>query len=175
VTTADLDTDTTIAAAVSAKLQTDMQADPTDFHVNVMELNGTAQSANNIGDDINVMLALVGAVQTDVDAILADTNELQTDWHDGGRLDLLLDTAAATGGLTADDVVTALMAEPVETTRTFRQFLKNLMAIFMGNSISAQTGTLVNQIYLSEDGVTTQIAATINANGRTITSEAAEV
>ena len=27
----------------------------------------------------------------DMDAILADTNELQTDWADGGRLDLLLD------------------------------------------------------------------------------------
>lgn len=27
----------------------------------------------------------------DIDSILADTNELQTDWHDGGRLDLLID------------------------------------------------------------------------------------
>lgn len=39
------------------------------------------------------------AVQTDKDdeiaAILADTNELQTDWADGGRLDLILDSAAA--------------------------------------------------------------------------------
>jgi hypothetical protein len=31
---------------------------------------------------------------TDVDAILADTNELQTDWADGGRLDVLLDAAS---------------------------------------------------------------------------------
>lgn len=28
---------------------------------------------------------------SDVDAILADTNELQVDWTDGGRLDLILD------------------------------------------------------------------------------------
>jgi hypothetical protein len=30
-------------------------------------------------------------VKTDIDAILADTNELQTDWVDGGRLDVLVD------------------------------------------------------------------------------------
>ena len=35
------------------------------------------------------------SIQDDIDAILADTNELQTDWHDGGRLDLLLDGATA--------------------------------------------------------------------------------
>ena len=33
---------------------------------------------------------------TDVDAILADTGELQTDWKDGGRLDVILD--AVSGG-----------------------------------------------------------------------------
>lgn len=39
-------------------------------------------------------LALEASVQTidgNVDLILADTNELQTDWADGGRLDLILD------------------------------------------------------------------------------------
>jgi hypothetical protein len=61
--------------------ETQSQADPTGFHVNVMEVNGTAQTANDNGADIN--------------AILDDTNELQTDWHDGGRLDLLLDGASA--------------------------------------------------------------------------------
>lgn len=35
---------------------------------------------------------------TSIAAILADTNELQTDWANGGRLDLLLDSAAAGGG-----------------------------------------------------------------------------
>lgn len=39
------------------------QADPTGFHVNVLEIGGTAQTANDNGADIN--------------AILIDTNELQ--------------------------------------------------------------------------------------------------
>jgi len=34
---------------------------------------------------------IVQDVETDVTAILADTNELQTDWKNGGRLDLLID------------------------------------------------------------------------------------
>ena len=43
-------------------------------------------------------------LEADLDAILADTNELQTDWHDGGRLDVILDDAAS-----ADDPwITAL-------------------------------------------------------------------
>lgn len=38
------------------------------------------------------------AVKADTAAILADTNELQTDWKNGGRLDLLLDRAADGAG-----------------------------------------------------------------------------
>jgi len=34
-------------------------------------------------------------------AIVADTNELQTDWHNGGRLDLLLDSVGAGAGSVA--------------------------------------------------------------------------
>jgi hypothetical protein len=36
-------------------------------------------------------------LDTQLDAIVADTNELQTDWADGGRLDLLLDAAGGAG------------------------------------------------------------------------------
>jgi len=53
------------AAAIVNEWETQSQADPTGFHVNVMEVNGTAQTANDNGADIN--------------AILTDTNELQTD------------------------------------------------------------------------------------------------
>jgi len=37
----------------------------------------------------------IGAMQGNVTSILADTNELQTDWANGGRLDLLLDKTVA--------------------------------------------------------------------------------
>jgi hypothetical protein len=54
---------------------------------------------------LDAVLADTGELQTDwvnggrldllIDAILADTNELQTDWVNGGRLDLILDIVAA--------------------------------------------------------------------------------
>ena len=43
-------------------------------------------------------------VSPDVTTILADTNELQTDWANGGRLDVILDARAAQ--TTADDILT---------------------------------------------------------------------
>ena len=49
--------------------------------------------------------ASVDTVDSNVDAILADTNEIQGDLADGGRLDLLIDAILAdTGELQADDV-----------------------------------------------------------------------
>jgi hypothetical protein len=48
--------------------------------------------------------ASVDTVDTNVDAILADTNELQTDWVNGGRLDLILDARASQASV--DDLPT---------------------------------------------------------------------
>jgi len=42
-------------------------------------------------------------LDTEVAAILADTNELQTDWADGGRLDLILDARASQASVDAID------------------------------------------------------------------------
>ncbi len=58
----------------------------------------------------------VDTVDGIVDSILADTNELQTDWHDGGRLDLLLDNCqvAGTGAITWPYTVTDGDGNPVE-------------------------------------------------------------
>lgn len=76
--TGDLADDDTIAATTSAKLQTDMQADPTDFHVNVLEIGGTAQTANDNGADINeIYTATVGYTAT-WDLISTQVNEMET-------------------------------------------------------------------------------------------------
>ncbi len=48
------------AAAIVNEWETQSQADPTGFHVNVMEVNGTAQTANDNGADINAILVAVG-------------------------------------------------------------------------------------------------------------------
>ena len=81
VDTTTTNTDLVSAASIVNEWETQSQADPTGFHVNVLEIGGTAQTANDNGADIN--------------AILADTNELQGDWTNTGRLDTILDTIAA--------------------------------------------------------------------------------
>jgi len=45
----------------------------------------------------SALSTVAGYLDTEVAAILADTNELQTDWANGGRLDLLLDGASSAG------------------------------------------------------------------------------
>jgi len=62
-----------------------------------------SSTSNIVIDQIQVhtadsLVATAAALQTvddNVDAILADTNELQTDWVNGGRLDLILDARAS--------------------------------------------------------------------------------
>ena len=50
------------------------------------------------------LATVAGYLDTEIAAILADTNELQTDWTNGGRLDLILDaTATQTSLNTIDD------------------------------------------------------------------------
>jgi hypothetical protein len=65
---------------------------------------------------------------TDVDAILADTDELQTDWTNGGRLDLLIDAIKAVTDLipvvsttvaTADDANSFTLTAGVATADAF--------------------------------------------------------
>ena len=69
------------------------------LNVNITHIADTSQTANDNGADINAILVdtgttldgLITTVDTVVDTILVDTNELQTDLADGGRLDLLVD------------------------------------------------------------------------------------
>jgi hypothetical protein len=97
------------AADVVNEFETQSQADPTGFHVNVMEVNGTAQTANDNGADINAILTDTSDMQPRVVAIETDTNELQTDDIPGtlatidGKIDTAqsdLDTITGADGVT---------------------------------------------------------------------------
>lgn len=52
------------------------------------------------------LATVAGYLDTEIAAILADTNELQTDWANGGRLDLILDARASQTSVdTIDDLL----------------------------------------------------------------------
>lgn len=79
VTVGALATDTVTAAALAADA--------------VAEINATVDTA--ISDAALATAANLATVDGIVDSILVDTNELQTDWVDAGRLDLLVDAIKA--------------------------------------------------------------------------------
>jgi len=108
-------------------------------------------------------------IHAKLDLILADTGELQTDWANGGRLDLILDAVLAdtnelqglisdsklpaqVEGMDADvltasalkaDAVDEIHDEIVEGTITHRQAIRLMLSILTGLSSGGGTGTVV--------------------------------
>ena len=98
------------AALVSGRIDASVGA----MAANVMTASALASDAvTEIQSGLATASSLstvAGYLDTEIAAILADTNELQTDWANGGRLDLILDTAAlgGSGGLDAAGVRAAI-------------------------------------------------------------------
>ena len=107
-------------------------------------------------------------------AILADTNELQTDWVNGGRLDLILDIIAA--DTTTD--IPALIAD-VPTVAEFEA--RTLVAadyVVVGDTLAAVTtvGSVTGAVgsVTGAVGSVTGAVGSVAANGITATSIAAD-
>jgi len=84
----------------------------------------------------------VDTVDTNVDAVLVDTNELQTDWADGGRLDLILDTAASGGDATAANQTTIINAIGTMTDLGGGSDIANNLADIAGSTFATGTDSL---------------------------------
>ena len=108
------------AADVVDNFETQSQADPTGFHVNVMEVGGTAQTANDNGADINEILTDTG---TTLD----------------GKLDDILEDTGATLP-TAAEVATAVWTAASTRTDDFGTLLEQL-AEFHLNDLTIANGT----------------------------------
>ena len=74
----------------------------------------------------------VAAVKAETALIVADTNELQTDWANGGRLDLILDTAAA-GSASAGDIAAAVLAAAIDGAIDLETAVKYILAYCTGD------------------------------------------
>jgi hypothetical protein len=147
------------------------------FTANSLELAPTGGSAPTVTEIRQEM----DSNSTQLAAIVADTSELQTDWVNGGRLDLLIDAVkaktdlipaspAAVGSamtLTSgerDAVAAALLdlAAGVETNRTLRQALRIMLAALAGKT--SGMGTTTGTIRDTNDTVD-RIVATLDADG----------
>jgi hypothetical protein len=117
-------------------------------------LLATVAKQDVIDGIVDAILVDTGELQTDwanggrldllVDAILADTGELQTDWTNGGRLDLLLDAIKAiTDLLTLAAIADAVHDEAVEGAVTNRQLMRYISAALAGKTSEAVANTMV--------------------------------
>lgn len=102
-------------------------------------------------------------LDTEIAAILADTNELQTDWTNGGRLDLLIDAIKA-----VTDLLTAAQSEPTAVPAANATPLAKLafLAALARNKI---TQTSTEQKLLADDGSTLVATSTHSDDGTTHT------
>lgn len=150
------------AAAAAADLTTELQA-------------GLATAAD--------LSTVAGYLDTEIAAILADTNELQTDWANGGRLDLILDARASQASVdTIDTNVDSILVDTAEIGAagaglTALASAANLatLAGYVDTevaSIKAVTDKLDTMLLNSSDGWIWTIAALQDAPGGTLTAGA---
>ncbi|TIN41394.1 MAG: hypothetical protein E5Y10_22905 [Mesorhizobium sp.] len=101
------------AAAAAADLTTELQSGLATAAA-IAALNNLSAAQVNAEVDTAIadaalataanLATVAGYLDTEIAAILADTNELQTDWANGGRLDLILDARASQASV--DDLPT---------------------------------------------------------------------
>lgn len=146
-------------------------------------LDATVSSRASAAD----LATVAGYLDTEIAAILADTNELQVDWVNGGRLDLLIDAIKAkTDSLTfttanrvdsqvfgmqantvsasalAADAVDEILDEVIEGTTTLRQMLRGYASALLSKASGLETTTA---IFRDIGDTKPRITATVDADG----------
>lgn len=114
------------------------------------------EAIRNRGDAAWITGNTVVPDNTSIAAILVDTNELQTDWADGGRLDLLLDRVIAQIDTAITEPGTGLPPVSAKMADKIGYLYKSLV------NKSDQTNVL-NQLY-NNDGTTVGQKRTVSAN-----------
>ncbi len=163
------------AADVVNEWETQSQADPTGFHVNVLEVAGTAQTANDIGNDVNAILTDTG---TTIPATLT-TIEGKIDTVDSNVDAVLVDTGTTIPGTltTIDTNVDAILVDTGTTIPGTLTTIDNEIAVIDGivddilvdtsTTIPASLTTIDNEIATIDANVDTMVAGIITGTAQT--------
>jgi hypothetical protein len=128
------------------------------------------------------LATVAGYLDTEISAILADTNELQTDWANGGRLDVILDARASQSSVddlptnaelatalgTADDAVLAQVALVKAVTDKLDDTLEDDAGTyrFTANALEqSPAGGGLTAVAIADEVETRTIAAVTVVNG----------
>lgn len=119
-----------------------------------------------------LLTTVAGYLDTEIAAILADTNELQTDWADGGRLDLILDARASQTSVdTIDDFLDTEIAAILADTNELQGDWTN------GGRLDLILDAILDDTDLIDDGtsglakIATDVAAILVDTGTTLQAE----
>jgi len=102
-------------------------------------LTGTVQDVNDVVADVPTAEEIrieMDDNSTDFNTIIADTNELQTDWKNGGRLDLLIDAIK----LVTDrlPMITTTVSDANDANSCTLTAGEDANDVYLGNTISIQ-------------------------------------
>jgi hypothetical protein len=93
----------------------------------------------------------LGAIKAETALIVADTGELQGDWANGGRLDLLLDAIPTTAMRGTDSAATATNLATVDTVVGAIKTVTDQMVFTKANELDANTQS-INGAAVTGDG-----------------------
>ena len=178
-------------SAIINEFETQSQADPTGFHVNVKEVNGTAQTANDNGADINEILSDTGSTLDTLIKDIPTVAEFEARSILAANYLLVSDTIAGVTAVTNDVGITqagadkvwstaaraltdkagfalsaagidAIIDEVIEGTITLRQAQRIFLAILAGKSAGGGTVTLT---FRDNADAKNRISATVDSSG----------
>lgn len=142
---------------------------------NSVQFGGTVTGMVVIGNEHFLTTNLIDDVKTETASILGDTNELQTDLVNGGRLDLLIDSIISSlslvpqsGGTTSWNasalaaIGDAIADEAFEGTVTLRQAVKLFLSVLTGESSGGGTTTLT---FRDIGDTKNRLVVTVDADG----------
>jgi len=143
--------------AIKAKTD-NLPSDPADASVIAGLISGIESKIDTIDDFLD----------SEVAAILADTNELQTDWANGGRLDLLIDAIKAkTDNLPSDPADQSALETLLNA---IDDFLDTEIAAIKAKTDNlpaspASTGDVLTQVNAALDAASTQLSSVPTTTG----------
>jgi len=147
------------SATMKASINTEADTALSDVGLTTT-ITGRIDAAVSTRASASDLSTVAGYLDTEIAAILADTNELQTDWANGGRLDLLLDGAASAGDPWTTSIPGAYSA--------------GTAGYIVGNNLNAPVGTVdtvVDAIKVKTDQLTFTAANKIDANILNVNSQ----
>jgi len=133
-----------VDAAISTRTK------PADTQARVTLVDTTTTNVDMRGTDNAATAAALASVDSNVDAILADTNELQTD-----------DVPGLIAALPAN-IVVAILAGAIEGTLDLKEVLRIMLSFASGTTAGANT---TNPTFKAQDGLTDRIDMTVDSDG----------